>query len=92
MRVDSLFHTEVGRIAGNPVYAWILATIHANIERFFDRKLPRTAPLLDENLQDLHEIAEAVAQGDAARARERAIRHVRRFCGIMAEEDPPASD
>ena len=52
IEVDKRFHQELARIGGNPVYIFIMETIHENIHRYYDRylsmkrhELPFTAPL-----------------------------------------------
>ena len=84
--VDERFHTTLGRIAGNPVYIWILETIHDNIHRYYQRHLPRSRPVFEENFTDLSEIAEAVTAGNGQRARELAADHVKRFSRHMGEK------
>ena len=79
VRVDERMHMTLARIAGNPLYAFILQTVHDNIQIYYDRFLPVGKDELEENHRDLIQIVEAVAKGHVERAGELARDHVRRF-------------
>jgi len=76
---DNKIHMYLAHIAGNPVYELVLDTVHENINRYYDRLLPRRDEIMEENYRDLCEIVEAVELGQADRARSIAQDHVRRF-------------
>jgi GntR family transcriptional regulator, transcriptional repressor for pyruvate dehydrogenase complex len=84
VRVDEKIHMALAEISGNPIYRFILRTVHDNIHRYYDRFLSMGETELDENYRDLCRIVAAVAQGDAVRAREVAEAHVVRFNRYMA--------
>lgn len=83
VRVDEQMHMALARIARNPLYAFILQTIHDNIHRYYERFLNAGKEELAENHQDLSDIVDAVEAGDADRAARLAREHVRRFGGYM---------
>jgi GntR family transcriptional repressor for pyruvate dehydrogenase complex len=86
VRVDEKLHMTLARIAENPVYAFILKTVHDNIHIYYDRFLPSGEDELNENYQDLKQIVDAVAEGHVERASELARDHVRRFNRYMVNK------
>ena len=86
VRVDEQLHMTLARIAGNPVYAFILKTVHDNIHIYYDRFLPSGEDELNENHQDLTQIVDAVTEGHVERASELARDHVRRFNRYMVKK------
>jgi DNA-binding FadR family transcriptional regulator len=87
VRVDEKMHMTLARIARNPLYAFILQTIHDNIHRYYERFLTAGKEELAENLQDLSDIVDAVEAGDADRAKRLAREHVRRFRRYMEPKE-----
>ncbi len=85
--VDEKMHMALARIARNPLYAFILQTIHDNIHRYYERFLTAGEEELWENYQDLSDIVDAVEAGDADRAKRSAREHVRRFERYMEPEE-----
>lgn len=83
MRIDEKMHMALANISGNPVYEVILRTVHDNIHIYYDRFLPSGMDNMDENFQDLKQLVEAVANGDAKRASKLAGDHVRKFNRFM---------
>ncbi len=86
VRVDETVHMTLARIAGNPLYIFILQTIHENIQRYYDRFLSVGEMELKENYEDLCAIVASVEAGDARKARRLARDHVRRFRRHMTEK------
>lgn len=84
VQVDERVHTEVARIAGNPLYTFVLHSIHDNIHRYYDKYLVVGEIEMEENFQDLRLIVEAITEHDAAKAQKLAVEHVRRFSRYMA--------
>lgn len=84
IEVDKLFHQELARISGNPIYIFVLETIHENIHRYYDRYLSMKRHELEENSRDLRDIADAIAEHKADEARVLAQSHVLRFNRRMA--------
>ncbi len=76
---DKEIHLAFARITRNPIYISILKTIHANINRYFERFLCMQAQEMQENLADLEAIVDAVVNGRADLARKLSRQHVDRF-------------
>lgn len=91
VRVDEKMHMTVAAIARNPLYTFILQTIHDNIHRYYERFLTAGKGELNENYQDLCDIVASIETGDAERAKRLARDHVRRFKRYMTlkEHRPP---
>lgn len=83
VRVDEKIHMFMARIAGNPVYEFILKTVHDNIHIYYDRFLPCGTNELNENYEDLCKLVSAVADRNPERAIETARAHVRQFNRYM---------
>lgn len=83
VQVDEKVHIEVAKIAGNPLYTFVLMSVHDNIHRYYDKFLKVGEMEMDENYHDLLLIVEAIADQDAEGARNMAIKHVRRFSKYM---------
>jgi DNA-binding FadR family transcriptional regulator len=79
LQIDERIHMALARIAGNPIYLFVLQTVHDNIDRYYERFLPREEELMWENYRDLLHIVSAVKQKDPEEAAKRAREHVRRF-------------
>jgi GntR family transcriptional repressor for pyruvate dehydrogenase complex len=93
--VDKRFHQALARISGNPVYIFVLETVHANIHRYYDRYLSMKKQELEENFGDIRDITQAVANRKADEARLLAQSHILRFNRRMAarqEKSMPASN
>ncbi|MFN2355032.1 MAG: FadR/GntR family transcriptional regulator [Desulfopila sp.] len=86
VEVDEKIHIEIARIAGNPLYNFVLRSIHDNIHRYYDKYLIVGEMEIDENFQDLRLLVEAVAQHDAVMAQKVAVEHVRRFSRYMEQK------
>ncbi|MEJ2039468.1 MAG: FadR/GntR family transcriptional regulator [Desulfosarcinaceae bacterium] len=84
IEVDKRFHQVLAAISGNPVYIFVLETIHENIHRYYDRYLSMKRHELEENFVDLRDIANAIADHRADEARVLAQSHVLRFNRRMA--------
>ncbi|MCP4745197.1 MAG: FadR family transcriptional regulator [Desulfobacteraceae bacterium] len=85
IEVDKRFHQELAVISQNPVYIFVLETVHDNIHRYYDRYLSMEKGELEENCRDLQDIAHAVANRRSDEARLLAQSHVLRFCKRMAK-------
>jgi DNA-binding FadR family transcriptional regulator len=86
MRVDEKVHMFMARISGNPIYEYILKTVHDNIHIYYDRYLPWGPKELNENYDDLCQLVAAVADKDAERAVRVAREHVHRFNSYMEKK------
>jgi GntR family transcriptional repressor for pyruvate dehydrogenase complex len=92
IRVDKQFHLTLARVTGNPVFMYVLQTIHENIHRYYERYLPKDAEVLGENYRDLCDIATAVGEADTNKAGSLARDHVRRFNTYMENERRQVAD
>ncbi len=86
VQIDEKIHIEIARIAGNPLYTFVLLSIHDNIHRYYDKFLSVGEMEMDENFEDLRLIVEAIASQDVAEAKQVAIDHVRRFSHYMEQK------
>ncbi len=77
-RVDDEIQQEIGRIADNPIYGFILQSIHDNIDRYYDRNLQMDGDELNDTFQDLRMMVYAIGRNDeslaASQARARVLR------------------
>ncbi|MDJ0624380.1 MAG: FadR/GntR family transcriptional regulator [Desulfocapsaceae bacterium] len=92
VQVDERVHTEIARIAGNPLYTFVLHSVHDNIHRYYDKYLIVGEIEMEENFQDLQLIVEAIADHDAETAQKLAVEHVRRFSRYMAMKKRQSAD
>lgn len=83
LTADKNIHLYFAKITGNPIYISILKTIHENIRRYYDEFLVMAEPEMNENLQDLEDVVNAMQSGEAEKAGRIASTHVRRFNGYM---------
>ena len=84
--MDERIHTEIARIAGNPLYVFILSSVHENIQRYYDKFLSAGKEEMEENYRDLSMIIEAIKNGEEEMASARAIEHVRKFSRYMEQK------
>ncbi len=83
--IDKRIHMTLAEITANPIYVFVLHSIHDNIQRYYERFLSMEVPELVENQRDLCAVVDAVAAGDAALARKLAQSHVKRFSRYMEQ-------
>lgn len=81
--IDEQLHMMLARISGNPLYRFILETVHDNIHRYYDRYLTVNDHEMEENHTDLCNIIDAVIEQRADDAAELARAHVTRFRDYM---------
>ncbi len=100
LEADRQIHTTIAATTQNPIYQSVLASIHDNIHRYYDRFLSMDDRELQENYRDLCDLVAAIEKKDAPNARHLAREHVRRFNGYMqrrsreelaAAKPPPAA-
>ncbi len=84
---DKQIHTTIAATTQNPIYQSVLASIHENIHRYYDRFLSMDERELEENYRDLCGLVDAVAAGSAVDARRLAREHVRRFNAYMQRRE-----
>jgi len=83
VKIDEKIHTEIARIAGNPLYSFILHSVHENIHRYYDKFLSVGREEMEENYHDLCLMIEAIKDGEDEHASNIAIGHVQRFSMYM---------
>ena len=83
VRVDEQIHQAVARASANPLYDYVLGSIHANIHHFYDMFLEAGAEVMEENYLDLKQICTAIINQQAEEAAELMRSHVRRFASYM---------
>ncbi len=83
LNIDKKFHQDLARITGNPIYIFIHAMVHDNIQPYYDTFLPPDDRRLRENYQDLADILDAVVKKDPDRAADLARKHILRFNAYM---------
>jgi GntR family transcriptional regulator, transcriptional repressor for pyruvate dehydrogenase complex len=79
IRMDIRLHIALAEIAGNPVFVAVIKMVHETILGFYDRFTFRQRIVLEENYRDLCAIVDVIKTGQAEKARELALGHVRRF-------------
>jgi DNA-binding FadR family transcriptional regulator len=92
IEIDKQIHMNLAQIAGNPIYATILHSIHENIHRYYDRFLSMEERELEENYRDLCNIVRTVEAGNAEDARKFAQEHVQRFNRYMKRREQNDED
>ncbi len=83
VRIDEKIHLAIARIAGNPLYDYVLHSVHDNIQRYYDKFLAPGEQEMEENFQDLRLIIEAIAAHQPEQASGLARAHIRRFSAYM---------
>ena len=73
----------IARIASNPLYDYVLHSVHDNIQRYYDKFLAPGEQEMEENFQDLRLIIEAIAAHQPEQASGLARAHIRRFSAYM---------
>jgi GntR family transcriptional repressor for pyruvate dehydrogenase complex len=83
VKVDERIHMALARISNNPIYQFIVETIHANIQRYYDKFLSAGDNEFEENFRDLQQLVDAVCNKQASEAGSLATEHVRKFSRYM---------
>lgn len=76
----------MARIAGNLVFESVLRTIYDNINKYFDRFLPRKDMISQRTYEDLSDIFEAIEAKDSDMIKMLVQKHIRWFNKIMEKE------
>ena len=84
---DSKYHLTLARVAGNRIFESVLYTVYNNINRYFERFLPREIKIFDAIYQDLSNITAAIENKDSKGAQLLLIDHVKRFNRMMKTGD-----
>lgn len=83
--IDQQIHMVLAEITANPIYIFVLHSIHENIHRYYDSFLSMEMPEIEENYQFLAEMVAAIETGDGNQARELVQDHVKRFNHYMEQ-------
>lgn len=87
VEVDKQIHMALAEITGNPVYLSLHHTVHDNIDQYYEAFLIMKQRELEENVNDLGSIIDAVEKKDADKARQLAEAHVLRFNHYMENRE-----
>ena len=87
LEADKRIHLAVAAATGNPLHVSVLASIHDNIHRYYDRFLSMDGAELEQNFRDLCDLVAAVTRGSVADARRMAQAHVERFNLFMQQRE-----
>ena len=90
--IDQQIHMTLAEITANPIYIFVLHSIHENIHRYYDRFLSMEMPELKENYQFLEAVVAAIEAGDGELARELVQDHVKRFNLYMEQRAQTVSN
>ena len=83
IEIDKQIHMKLAEITANPIFIFVLHSIHENIHRYYDRFLSMALPELEENYQFLSAVVSAIETCDGTRARELVQEHVKKFNQYM---------
>jgi GntR family transcriptional repressor for pyruvate dehydrogenase complex len=83
IQTDNQIHMALARMARNPIYESVMQTVYDNINRYFDRFLPRKEDILKENYRDLCDVIKAVEERQASKASRLVQGHVYKFNRLM---------
>ncbi|MCF6246385.1 MAG: FadR family transcriptional regulator [Desulfobacula sp.] len=85
LKTDEKMHTYIGIISRNPVFQFVQQSIHENIHQYYEEYFPMNEESVQENLNDLEKIIEAMKTKDPKTAASLIVDHVKRFNEIMHE-------
>lgn len=83
VRMDEQIHMAIAKVAGNPLYDFVLRSVHDNIQRYYDTFLNVSTNEMAENYEDLRLLIAAIQDHQAEKAWALAREHVRRFSAYM---------
>ena len=83
VRLDEQIHMAIAKVAGNPLYDFVLRSVHDNIQRYYDTFLNVSDHEMAENYEDLRLLIAAIQDHQAEKAWALAREHVRRFSAYM---------
>lgn len=83
---DGRFHQELSIIARNQLFSLIADALHQNIHNYYTSRLEQKREILEENLQDLRIIFQAVKEGNILQAGESMRNHIVRFDAYMTHK------
>ena len=81
--IDKQIHMTLAEITANPIYIFVLHSIHDNIHRYYDRFLSMDMPEMTENYQALSAVVTAVENRNGDLARSLVQSHVKKFNQYM---------
>ncbi|QJB55795.1 FCD domain-containing protein [Pseudodesulfovibrio sp. zrk46] len=80
---DVAVHVTIAELTGNPLLTAVLKMVHEHVLGVSDNYALKGDTALDDNLEDLRGLVQAVADGRGDEAGQRAMEHVRIFHGRM---------
>jgi len=83
---DGRFHQELSNIARNQLFSLIADALHQNIHNYYTSRLGKKREILEENLQDLRSIFQAVKEGNILLAGQSMRKHIIRFNAYMTHD------
>lgn len=83
---DGRFHQELSNIARNQLFSLIADALHQNIHSYYASRLEKKKKILEENLQDLRSIFQAVKNGELMQADQGMRNHIVRFDAYMTHK------
>ncbi|WP_041720274.1 FadR/GntR family transcriptional regulator [Pseudodesulfovibrio piezophilus] len=91
LRGDIEVHVLIAELTGNPLLVAVLRMVHEQVLGSSDEYDLEGDKTLADNLEDLHGLVHAVAEGRAQEAGRRAMQHVRQFhCRMRAAQGATA--
>ncbi len=83
--IETQLHLSLAAMTGNPLFEWVLTTVHENIHTYFGF-LSKQEANLREAFEDWLAIVAAIESGDAEAAGAALSGHVARFIGYMSDQ------
>lgn len=85
MEIDQRLHLTLAQIARNSIHEFILKTIHANINRYYESYLPKDKEIWEQSYLEMRPLVKAVEEGDSKKAFSLAQEHVKRGDRLMKD-------
>lgn len=83
LKGDIAVHIAIAKLTGNPLMVAILTMVHEQEPDTSDAYVPDGGKTMNDNLEDLRTLVEAVSSGHAEDAGWLALDHIRKFHGHM---------
>ncbi len=85
LKSDEKMHAYIGTMSRNPIFQFVQQSIHNNIHQYYEEYFPMNEESVQENLNDLKKIIEAMKTKDSKTAAAIMVDHVKRFNDKMHE-------
>jgi len=83
MKEDKRFHLCLANISGNRIFESILCTIHDNMNRYYERFLPKDRQLLEQTYKGLNSVLQNIKKRSPSSAAAIMRKHIRQFGNLM---------